>query len=93
MNSLISSAKYIFLKYHYLCKKKRQNDALLKLNQFSIDLSTLSSEDDLEIFITRQIKEFTGASGAFFSSYDAESRILTPKHIEMESGLLREVVN
>jgi PAS domain S-box-containing protein len=71
----------------------QQNDALSKLNHFSIELSMLSSEDNLEVFITRRIKEFTGAVAATFSEYNPENRTLTPKHIELEPGLLEKVVN
>ncbi|MCX6557320.1 MAG: PAS domain S-box protein, partial [Candidatus Aminicenantes bacterium] len=70
----------------------RQNDALSKLNQFSIELSMLSSADNLEAFITKRIKEFTGAVAAIFSEYNPESRTTTPQHIEMEPRLLGKVV-
>ena len=71
----------------------QQNDALSKLNHFSIELSMLSPEDNLEVFITKRIKEFTGAVAATFSEYNPENRTLTPKHIELEPGLLEKVVN
>ena len=69
-----------------------QNNALNKLNQFSIELSSLSLENDLEAIISMRIKEFTGASGVLFSSYDRENLTLTPKHIAMESKLLQKVI-
>ncbi len=70
----------------------RQNDALLKLNQFSIELSMLSAEDDLEALIAKRIKEIAGAELAVFSEYDPENRTTTIRHIEMEPGLLKQVV-
>ena len=69
-----------------------QNEALSKLNKFSIELSKSTLEDGLEAIITKRIKEFTGAIGAIFSEYSPENRTLTPKHIELDSGLLDTIV-
>jgi len=69
-------------------KLTSQNEALSKLNQFSIELSRLKLEDDMEALITKQIKEFTGAIGVIYSEYNAANRTLTPKHIELEPGML-----
>lgn len=71
----------------------RQQQLLSKLTQFSIDLSKISSDDNLEKFACKKIKEFTGAVGVLFSEYDEESRLISPKHIELEPGLLSKVVN
>lgn len=68
-----------------------QNDALKKLNRFALELSNLSSEDNLEIFITRQIKEFAGAKLATFSEYNPLTRTLTTKQTKTEYGLLEKV--
>lgn len=70
-----------------------QNEALSKLNQFSIELSQLSLEDSMEAIITKRIKDFTGAIGVIFSEYDPGARTMTPKHIELESGLLENIVS
>jgi len=70
----------------------RKSEAIIKLNQFSVELSKISSEDNLETFITRRIKDFTGALGVTFSEYNPESKTLTPTHIEMESELLEKIV-
>ena len=70
-----------------------QNEALFKLNQFSIELSKSSLEDGLEAIITKRIKEFTGAIGVIFSEYNPENKTLTPKHIELDPGLLEKIVN
>ncbi|MBI2418413.1 MAG: PAS domain-containing sensor histidine kinase, partial [Ignavibacteriales bacterium] len=71
----------------------RQNDSLAKLNKFSIDLARLSSEDNLEEFITKRIKEFCGAKIAVFSEYNLQSRTVSVRHVEVETGLLGKVVN
>jgi PAS domain S-box-containing protein len=68
------------------------NNALLKLNRFAIELSNLSSDDDLEALIARQIKEITGAEVTIFSEYNSSDRTTTTRHIEMEPGLLKKVV-
>jgi len=70
----------------------QQNDVLSKLNHFSIELSMLSSEDNLEAFIARQIKDITGAMVAMFNEYNPNNRTTTTKHIEMEPGLLEKAV-
>jgi len=71
----------------------QQNEALSKLNQFSIELSQLSLEDSMEAIITKRIKDFTGAIGVIFSEYDPVARTMTPKHIELESVLLENIVS
>ncbi len=70
-----------------------QNEALSKLNQFSIELSKLSLQDGMEAIITKRIKEFTGSIGVIFSEYNPENRTLTPKHIELDSALLEKIVS
>ena len=42
----------------------QQNDNLSKLNQFSVDISMLSSEDSLEELIVKRLKEISGAKVA-----------------------------
>ncbi|HEX7586758.1 MAG TPA: PAS domain S-box protein, partial [Anaerolineae bacterium] len=70
----------------------QQNDALSKLNRFSIGLAMLASEDNLQAFISKQLKEMTGAKVAVFSEYNPEARTTTVQHIEMEPGLLDKAV-
>ena len=70
----------------------QQNDALSKLNRFSIALSMLPAAANLEVFIARQLKEITGAEAAVFSEYSQATRTITAKHIEIEPGLLEKVV-
>ena len=70
----------------------QQNEALSKLNHFAIELSMLSPEDNLEVLITKRIKEITGAVAAIFSEYNPENRTTTIRHIEMEPGLLGKTV-
>ena len=71
----------------------QQNEALLKLNHFSIELAALSSQDNLEVLIVKRIKEFVSAEVAMFSEYNSENRTTTVKHIEMEPGLFEKVVS
>lgn len=70
----------------------QQNKALKKLNKFALELSVLSSEENLEAFITHQIKEFAGARAAIFSEYNSSNRTITPKHIEIESFRLEKLI-
>jgi len=70
----------------------QQNDALSKLKNFSVGLSKLTLEDNLEAFIAKRLKEITGAGVAIFSEYNPANRTITAKHIEMEPGLLGKAV-
>ena len=70
----------------------KKNNALNKLNQFALELSNLSSNDNLETFIAKQVKEITGAKMALFSEYNSANQTSTPKHIEVESGLLKKIL-
>lgn len=70
-----------------------QYNLLSKLTQFSIDLSMLSSDDNMEEFICKRIKDFTGAIGVVFSEFDDHRRVLIPKHIELQTGLHEKVLN
>jgi len=54
----------------------QQNDHLSKLNQFSVDLAMLSSEDSLEGLIAKRLKEISGAKVAMISSYDILTRTM-----------------
>jgi PAS domain S-box-containing protein len=71
----------------------QQNEALMKLNKFSVDLSMLYSKEDIEGLIVKQIKEISGAELAIFSEYNPSSRTTTTKYIDMKPGLLDKVVH
>ncbi|MDO9256106.1 MAG: PAS domain S-box protein [Bacteroidales bacterium] len=72
---------------------ERQNGLLSKISQFSIDLSALPETDNLEAFISRRIKELTGASFVIYSEYDPKSRMMNPLLIDMEPGKLKKMVS
>jgi PAS domain S-box-containing protein len=91
-NLIVATHRDISSKDHSGMTLALQNEALFKLNQFSVELSKSSFEDGLEAIITKRIKEFTGAIGAIFSEYNPENKTLTPKHIELDSGLLETIV-
>ncbi len=78
---------------HYVNELANQNKALKKINQFALELSVLSSEENLDVFITRRIKEFAGAKTVTFAEYNPSTRTITPRHIEIESGLLEKIVD
>jgi PAS domain S-box-containing protein len=71
----------------------QQNNALSMLSNFSVALSMMSSEDSLEKFIVKRIKEITGAEMATFSEYNPENRTLTIKQIEIKPWLLEKGVS
>ena len=64
----------------------------MKLNRFSVELSLLPSEENLEAFIVRKLKEISGAEVAIFSEYDPVQRTTTVKRVEIESELLDRLV-
>lgn len=70
-----------------------QNTILAKLNKFSLDLSKLSGEDNLEAFIAIQLKIISGARVTIFNEYRHSNRTIVVRHIEMESRLLKKVVS
>ncbi len=92
-NLLVVTHRDISSRKHSGMTLALQNEALFKLNQFSIELSKFSLKDGLESIITKRIKEFTGAIGVIFSEYNPENRTLTPKQIELDPGLLENIVN
>ena len=71
----------------------QQNSILAKLNKFSVELSELSSGDNLEAFIARQLKLISGARVTIFSEYSHSNRTITVRHIEMEPWILKKVLS
>ncbi|MFY9151282.1 MAG: PAS domain S-box protein [Prolixibacteraceae bacterium] len=92
-NLLVTAFRDIRTQNQFKDSILQQNEALTKLNQFSIDLSRLSFTDNIEALITEKIKGLTGAIGAIFSEYNPKAQTLTPKHIELDSGLLEKMVS
>jgi PAS domain S-box-containing protein len=70
-----------------------QNTFLAKLNKFSIELSKLSNENNLEAFIARELKIISGARVTIFNEYSHSNRTIAVRHIEMEPQLLKKVVS
>ena len=68
------------------------NDALSRLNRFSIDLSMLPVTADLEEFVVKQLLDITGGEGAVFTEYDPVRRQTTVKHVQVERRMLDRVV-
>jgi len=69
----------------------KKNKELGILNQFSVKLAMLSSDDNLEATITQTIKEITGAETVIYSEYNVEERTTTVKEIETKPGFLKIV--
>ncbi len=70
-----------------------QNDWLSKITEFSVELSSLAANENLEAFVTRRIKELTGALFVTYSEYDPASRMMNPLLMDMEPGMLIKVVS
>jgi PAS domain S-box-containing protein len=73
-------------------KLAKQNELLSKLTRFSIDLASFPSDQSLETYIPKRIKELTGALCVTYSEYDAEKRIIIPKQIELQPGILKRII-
>lgn len=73
--------------------KSIQDLALNKLYKYSLELLNITPIVDLEVSITRLIKELTGAKAAVFSEYNQQSNSLNVQHIEMEFPLLERVLS
>jgi len=67
-------------------------ESLSKLNKFSVDLLNLSTFDNLEVLISKMIKDITDARASVFSNYDSETKTLNVQHVELEHKLLEKVI-
>ena len=72
---------------------EQHNEALLELSRFSIDLSFLPPDADLEAFIVGRLVELTGAEGVVFTEYDPERRSTIVRRVQVEQKLLDKVVH
>ena len=70
-----------------------QNLALTQLNHFAVELAMLSAEDNMEAFISRRIKEISGAMVTIFSEYNPETRTSKVSHVELGHLLIKKVVS
>ncbi len=67
----------------------KHSNLLAKLNQYSLDLSKLEYNENMDAFICRELKNLTGAEVSTFTEFDEKSRALIVKHIELKPGLLK----
>jgi PAS domain S-box-containing protein len=69
-----------------------KNNELQFLNKIAIELSQLSSSEDLNKLLPRQLMEFSGAVFAAFSEYNAEKKVLVTKHVESAQTILNQLI-
>ncbi|HRI45960.1 MAG TPA: PAS domain S-box protein [Ignavibacteriaceae bacterium] len=72
------------------------NKNLGKLNDISYRLSTIRTNEELENYIPRQLKEISGAIAVSFGIYDKESKSIVMKQLEVDSkifNLLKRITN
>jgi len=72
---------------------KRSELLLKKLNSFALELSNPGIDENLEQLITRKAKELAVAEVSIFSEYNSDNRTTTTRNIELESGMLKKVVD
>ena len=70
----------------------QQNEALAKLNRFSIELSLMPSDENLQALIARRLRDISGAEVAVFSEYDPVCRETMVNQIDMEPGMIDKLV-
>ncbi len=71
----------------------KNNKTLLQLNNFSIELSKITLDDNIEAFIAKSIKELTGAELAIFSEYNPTNKKLRVRHIEVKQGIYKKAAD
>jgi PAS domain S-box-containing protein len=69
-----------------------KNRSLAFLNRMAIDLASLHEDQNLPVFLAKQLKEFTDGIFVSFSEYDPTNKTLVTKHIEIENELLKKVL-
>jgi len=62
------------------------------LNQTALDLSKMTMDEDLELYVLKQLKKLTGAEIALFSSFDDENKVTVVRHILTEEKILKTLV-
>jgi signal transduction histidine kinase len=71
----------------------RQNDIQALVNQFSVDMASLSADQSLEALVIKRLKEVSGARIVMLSSYYPDTRTLATDYVEAEPGLLSSFIN
>jgi PAS domain S-box-containing protein len=71
----------------------KQNEELVKLNQFALKLAMLAGESNLEETIIKHIREISGAEAVTFAEYNSATRTLSMREIEIEPGTFSKMVN
>lgn len=71
----------------------QKNKHLHFLNTLAGTLAELATDDNLPLFLTQKLKEFTGAIFVTYSSYDPDKKGLVIKHIETEESNLNQAIN
>ncbi len=63
------------------------NRALEVLHATALELASIPPNEQLQTFAIRHLMTVTGAKGALFLEYNAETQTLTPTRLEIEPGL------
>ncbi|MBM3435005.1 MAG: PAS domain S-box protein, partial [Bacteroidetes bacterium] len=71
---------------------EQKNRSLSFLNNLALDLAELPFDADLNIYLTKKLKEFTEGIFVSFSEYDKSNGTLVLQHTEIENKLLDKVL-
>ncbi|RPI36506.1 MAG: PAS domain S-box protein, partial [Methanoregulaceae archaeon] len=69
---------------------QEQNRVLARMNQLSLELAAIRTQENIREFAIKTLVEMTGAIAAWFCDYDAPGHILTISHLEVTPPLLKE---
>lgn len=70
---------------------RKRNNMLATMNKLAIELASFPSNENLQEFIAKRLKEITGAFAVGLSDYYPKEKILIANNIEMDSGLLNKI--
>jgi len=72
---------------------EQQNRLLAVMNLVAIELASLPSDESLQKFLAKRLKEITNAAAVTFADYDPSDRTIVSRHLEMEPGMLEKIVH
>jgi two-component system, cell cycle sensor histidine kinase and response regulator CckA len=69
------------------------SDIFATINTLSIELASLPYSENIYEFLTKRLKDVTGAIAVAFSSYDPNGRMLVSRHLDVKSEILGKIIS
>ncbi len=70
-----------------------RNRLLIASNELLAELTAIPAHGDIAGCIVKGLRRATGAAATSFSSYDEDAKVLTPRAVDLQAGLLQKVVS